>query len=986
MRLDLRSLVLVLLSLFLISSNSYADFECEATSNKIQGAIYRDYNLNGQRDGLEGGIPGVLVKAIGSSGVLVTTSLTDQSGFYELNIASGTQVRLEFDSIPTYLAFAPHGVQSSTSAQFVTSPSCGNDLALANPSQYCQDAPDIATSCFVNGDPLGGGSAGNMDAFVAFNTSWKGWWYNNGDNIFEDGVPAPMPKHLANASQLGSTWGVAIQRSTKSIFTSAIFKRHVGLGNLGPSGIYHIDYSNPANPTVTSWLKLSDLGFSAGIDPRTLPGHLGLPVDAPTPSKDPGILDSIGKIGFGDLDISEDEKNLYLINLFDRNLYKIFIDNPYRLPTATDVTSYHIPNPGCSNNDYRPWAIKINDSRIYVGVTCDAETSQLASDLHAYVLQLDSASGTFSTVFDFDLGYPRGVVHPWLDTTGDRNAEWHPILKLGISPFLLASEVMGYAMPRLSSIDFDESGAMILGFMDYAGLIFGRNQYLPAPYDDLIKHIMPGGDLLRVCKNNAGIWELENNASCGGIATAGANNNQGPGNGEFYFEDNSFTTHDDNGMGSLAVLLGTGNIYATVAKPVRSWAGGIRTYSTYGGSSVKNYEVYPNAMGNGSKSVGLGDLEFVCELPPLEVGNRVWNDLNRNGQQDATEGCFVGVTVSLYDGTGTKISSTITDSNCEYYFSVQPGKPYTIRLDNPADFVGSGPLNGFLLTLADQGNDTFDSDATLTNGVPTISITSGNMGQSNHTLDFGFRADVCPDDLQKTDPGVCGCGVIDIDSDGDGVLDCQDQCLSDSKKITPGACGCGVSDLDSDGDGVFDCADLCPTVVDPSNTPNCGACDPKTHTLGVKGCCSVANQSDKLVFLDGSAKRQERVVIEATKYLLKVASDKKTRKYVSSVRAKAHKLQVTNWELSWRFPAESILCGADTLSCTTVALTSISDEYTVNSKELSNLLIQINTKINSKSKKFKKKTGLLKAKMLTIEEEAAVTLNSVPKFQSACLK
>lgn len=34
--------------------------------------------------------------------------------------------------------------------------------------------------------------------------------------------------------------------------------------------------------------------------------------------------------------------------------------------------------------------------------------------------------------------------------------------------------------------------------------------------------------------------------------------------------------------------------------------------------------------------------------------------------------------------------------------------------------------------------------------------------------------DECPDDDQKTRPGVCGCGVPDIDTNEDGVLDCND--------------------------------------------------------------------------------------------------------------------------------------------------------------------------------------------------------------------
>ena len=41
----------------------------------------------------------------------------------------------------------------------------------------------------------------------------------------------------------------------------------------------------------------------------------------------------------------------------------------------------------------------------------------------------------------------------------------------------------------------------------------------------------------------------------------------------------------------------------------------------------------------------------------------------------------------------------------------------------------------------------------------------------NECLDL----DGCADDPNKTDPGVCGCGVPDVDSDNDGSIDCKGQ-------------------------------------------------------------------------------------------------------------------------------------------------------------------------------------------------------------------
>ncbi|HYC57646.1 MAG TPA: thrombospondin type 3 repeat-containing protein [Candidatus Binatia bacterium] len=40
----------------------------------------------------------------------------------------------------------------------------------------------------------------------------------------------------------------------------------------------------------------------------------------------------------------------------------------------------------------------------------------------------------------------------------------------------------------------------------------------------------------------------------------------------------------------------------------------------------------------------------------------------------------------------------------------------------------------------------------------------------------GKDPDACPDDPLESDAGVCGCGMSDVDSDGDDIADCTDQC------------------------------------------------------------------------------------------------------------------------------------------------------------------------------------------------------------------
>ncbi len=89
----------------------------------------------------------------------------------------------------------------------------------------------------------------------------------------------------------------------------------------------------------------------------------------------------------------------------------------------------------------------------------------------------------------------------------------------------------------------------------------------------------------------------------------------------------------------------------------------------------------------------------------------------------------------------------------------------------------------------------------------------GGIYQGADTTCGPDTCDFCPDDPDKTTGGVCGCGVPDVDSDGDTVLDCNDLCPLDPAKTVPGVCGCFISDADTDSDTVADCIDNCPLLA-----------------------------------------------------------------------------------------------------------------------------------------------------------------------------
>ena len=199
----------------------------------------------------------------------------------------------------------------------------------------------------------------------------------------------------------------------------------------------------------------------------------------------------------------------------------------------------------------------------------------------------------------------------------------------------------------------------------------------------------------------------------------------------------------------------------------------------------------------------------------------------------------------------------------------------------------------------------------LAEGNATSTFQSSQSNNCIHHFDDCNGApdcDQCPNDPNKTEPGACGCGYSDVDSDGDSTPDCLDSCPEDPTKVRPGRCGCGTSDdtpncvppscdddpncvqdecpddpnkteagvcgcgtpdTDSDGDNTADCIDACPNDPnkveagacgcgtldidsDGDNTADCvDACpnDPNKVDAGACGCGTPDTDSDN----DGSA-------------------------------------------------------------------------------------------------------------------------------------
>ncbi len=109
------------------------------------------------------------------------------------------------------------------------------------------------------------------------------------------------------------------------------------------------------------------------------------------------------------------------------------------------------------------------------------------------------------------------------------------------------------------------------------------------------------------------------------------------------------------------------------------------------------------------------------------VGNKVWDDINKNGIQDPNEPGVAGVTVNLWtgDATGPLVKtaySTITDANGEYIFTnLVPGIYWL-------EFVLPNEISSWIFTLQNQGtDDSLDSDANATGWAGPIELISGEV-------------------------------------------------------------------------------------------------------------------------------------------------------------------------------------------------------------------------------------------------------------------
>ncbi|NKE46382.1 isopeptide-forming domain-containing fimbrial protein [Roseomonas frigidaquae] len=683
---------------------------------KLGGTVFEDVDGDGLQDAGEGGISGRLVTLLDANGISTgRTAITDGNGDYVFdNLAPGTYS----------VTFAPNGAQPFTKADIGPDNEKDSD---ANPLTGKTEQVTIVS----------GGDDRSLDAGV-YNPAALGnyvWEDLDGDGQQEGGEPA-----IAGATvKLLDAGGTVLGTTTTD-----------GNGFYSFTGLAPADYRVEISkagyvPTVQN-IGADASDSDIGANGRT--GFVNLSSGETDNTVDGGLvrLVSLGDKVFDDLDNDgiQDGGEPGIAGITVRLLSA---DGATVLGTtqtdADGLYSFDGLKPGDYRVEFLAPADRAFAKKDQGGDLLDSDADRTTGRTDVISL----TSGQDRTDVDAGLLYLGDLTgRVWVDRDGDGIEEAGEAPRAGVTVILL--DANGSPTGRTTTTD-------------------ANGEYL---FEDLItgfysvRFVTPAGERLTI--RNAGSDDaVDSDANPNNGRTAAVQVLPGevtrdldaglyiPASlGDRVFHDlDADGVQDGNepGLANVTVKLldGGGNVIGTT----QTDAGGLYSFDglapgLYGVKvdALPGYELSPkDAGGNDAKdSDALAD----GTIPPImlfsgdartdldaglfkrvEIGDRVWRDLNANGVQDQGEPGARGITVRLLDAGGAVIATTTTAINGTYAFKdLLPGT-YSVQ------FV---PLGGSVFTAKDQGADAKDSDADLVTGkTQQVTLTSG---QVNKTLDAGL--------------------------------------------------------------------------------------------------------------------------------------------------------------------------------------------------------------------------------------------------------
>ena len=378
--------------------------EAVVPPSTVTGTVWQDTKPDGVRTSAspaEGGIQGVTVTLYNRKNQMAGSAVSTANGTYTITPTGVGPWRMEFTSLPTdYVPGRQSAADKGSMVRVIAGPSSGNDLPINLLGDYCQNNPEYVSTCFTMGRD--DQAASNRSAVFQIANDARGY----------EGGPYWTPyTNKATFNQVGATYGLAYQPTSQSWYAGAYMRRFAGFGDGGPAAIYK-------NGAV--FINLADYGLGAGTDVHVLN-------NAQRDNHDAAAFTQIGKMSLGDVDIAVDNRRLYVVNMFTKQLISIPVTRagaldvpntsavaaPNAVPAAQELGVFDIPVPSaCSAPSWRPMGIGMRGTSVFVGGVC--------SDRNVTIHRLNPATGTWElNAAQFDVSFTRQdneTFNNWIDT------------------------------------------------------------------------------------------------------------------------------------------------------------------------------------------------------------------------------------------------------------------------------------------------------------------------------------------------------------------------------------------------------------------------------------------------------------------------------------------------------------------------------------------------------------------------------------------
>ncbi|WP_104819950.1 SdrD B-like domain-containing protein [Kitasatospora sp. MMS16-BH015] len=750
-----------------------------AGDGTITVKVVHDFDSTGMNRSDKTGVAGMTITVTDDTNTKVTGT-TDANGVATFNAAAlGTlttgKYRVEMLKPPAPWWYAPaygprklpettdidpsgdqNGTPLATSVEFVNVSGGKNaDLTMGvvnldtDGNGKVQAATRLATPTYL---AAWAGADGKMDPTKPALIDWNVNTFGN----------ETSPNVLAKTPEVGALWGMEWNDSKKLYFSSAFLRRSTYYGPGGSGAIYATDPSSKQSFQIAN---VPNAGSTKHREP--VAGDVQFPYYRDSMA----VWNRTSKEAIGDIELSEDQKTLYAVNLNTKELNTIdvsgvpkgpFTGAPPAYTPASPSATVAIPNQCPTESDWRPWGLGEFNGKVYVGGVCTGESLNTStrttppSDaanaaLKAFVLRYDPATKQFeqAPVFTQSLDFKRPKAAFLVDSVVNRR--WNPWLPDGNNQWYNAGGYSTYPQPILSDIEFDDTGNMILAFRDRFGDQVGYADYGPIDqgYGQARSAGGTAGDLRKVCLvNGTYVWDDGSNPACPGTVTKSPTGYQQgrDASTDSFFSTTGVTWHSMVPTGGLAFDKVTNRVVTTAIDPIdNTYTNGVRwfdytTGKSGGGTTRESYQPFPSPdWWNKSfgKANGMGDLALMqTRTPgqemPIQIGNRVWFDTNRDGIQQPSEPPLGKVHLVLYDKDDNPIEETWTDAQGQWNFWVKPNTKYRLEMTMSPEEGWTGLPAG-----VDQSTLVFTKQGSVVAWPPaTRSAEGGDKHQAKSSIEF----------------------------------------------------------------------------------------------------------------------------------------------------------------------------------------------------------------------------------------------------------